>query len=86
LNAANGKENTMTRERRTLLTFNLALIGAMIPCLFFSLRHGQHHFLFTQIFYALLLLNSLLQYRFQIKRTAPDTMIHLFPKSQDERL
>jgi hypothetical protein len=70
----------MKPDRRKLIILSSLILCAMLPCAFFSLRHGPHHAAFSLAFYALFLLNSWVMYRNSSKHRQPDTLIHLFPE------
>jgi hypothetical protein len=66
----------MTIERRKLVTLHLFILGAMIVCSIFSFSHfSSHPSAFRLAFYGLLLINSWLRYRDNLKRRQPDTLI-----------
>jgi len=70
----------MTPDRRKFVTLSSLTLCAMLPCAFFSLRHGTHHSAFTFLFFLLLLLNSGLYYLYSSKHRTPDTLVQLFPE------
>ena len=70
----------MTPDRRNFVTLSSLVGCAMLPCLFFSLRHSPHHAAFSFGFWNLFGVNSWLQYRDRSGRRTPDTLIHLFPE------
>jgi hypothetical protein len=51
----------------------------MLVCAIFSMHRFPYHSAFHVAFYALMLLNSWLLYRYNLNRAQPDTLIHLFP-------
>ena len=70
----------MTPDHRKFIILSSVILCAMLICGLFSLRHSAHHSAFTLAFYALLLINSWLMYRYSSKRRQPDPLIHLFPE------
>jgi uncharacterized membrane protein len=70
----------MTPDRRKFVILSSLILCAMLPCAFFSLRHGPHHAAFGFAFYGLLLITTWQNIRYNLKhRRQRDTLIHLFP-------
>jgi len=75
----------MTLKHKKRLALSLCVLSAMLVCAFFSFRHSAHQAAFHLAFWVLFLITSWLNYKYNLERRQPDTLIHLFPAPPDTK-